>query len=1012
MTKANQTLWGSLSLFAALFLLLAISNVQGASAAINESQYEGQSSQTTADLIYLIPGANLMIDGAYRRSQDIHSYDIQTDSWSFVVDASDLGIGSIDAFQVMSNGIIYLGVDGTRDLTSQGLGIVTDHDILKFTPTSLGDVTAGTLELYFDGSDVDLTGGGEVVESFAILSNGDLIMGATHELVAGGISVKSGSLARFSPTSTGETTSGTWSVYLDGTDIIDNATGFEGITGVYVEEQPTGLEDVYMTFKSDIVIGGNSIPKGNIIKCDPTTLGTTTNCSTSVFWDGAVHGLAGNRLNGLSIEFSSAGPTPTPGATNTPTPIVTNTPTATTIPPTATPTNTPIPSSCGGLEQEAENGTIIGSKFQTDSGLGASGGQYIHVPEANGANDAPSGTDASLNNNYVSYCFTAPATGDYQIEGWVAYAGPSKGSSDSFFVQVDGGPTDGYLWQTGGDTTSTSFVSDWVADRGVVDPVVVNLTAGDHTLKVHLREDGTLLDKLVLVPQFALPTPTATPTGGSTATPTNTPAATPTNTPTPTSVVTNTPTATTVPPTATPTNTPTPSSCGGLEQEAENGTIIGSKFQTDSGLGASGGQYIHVPEANGANDAPSGTDASLNNNYVSYCFTAPATGDYQLEGWVAYAGPSKGSSDSFFVQVDNAPSDGYLWQTGGNTTSTSFVSDWAADRGVVDPVVVNLTAGDHTIKVHLREDGTLLDKLVLVPQFVLPTGPTWTQINTTAQPDITDGYAMAYDSVRDVVVLYGGGQTWPYSNETWEFDGTNWTQIATTAEPNALYGMTLVYDDTRNKVVLFGGSNNQDTALNETWEYNGGTWLQVSPTNSPPARSSHAATWDSGNNRMLIHGGNEQANALNDLWAFNGTVWTQITTTNAPAARTNHAIAYHNSELLLYGGRDATGILLSETAILDLTTLAWTTSSGSDPGGRQKQALVYWPDEAKFVLMGGTASASESYARFTWEHGAGGTWNNLADGPSIMSQWPPVAVYDAADSSIVVFVGTQTWVLK
>ena len=73
-----------------------------------------------------------------------------------------------------------------------------------------------------------------------------------------------------------------------------------------------------------------------------------------------------------------------------------------------------------------------------------------------------------------------------------------------------------------------------------MDPVIVNLTAGEHMLKVHLREDGTFLDKIALVPLGPVPTATNTPV---LPTATNTPVL-------PTS--TNTP----VPPTST--NTPVP----------------------------------------------------------------------------------------------------------------------------------------------------------------------------------------------------------------------------------------------------------------------------------------------------------------------------------------------------------------------------------------------------------------------------------------------------------------------
>ncbi|MFK7805369.1 MAG: polysaccharide deacetylase family protein [Anaerolineae bacterium] len=311
------------------------------------------------------------------------------------------------------------------------------------------------------------------------------------------------------------------------------------------------------------------------------------------------------------------------------------------------------------------------------------------------------------------------------------------------------------------------------------------------------------------------------------------------------------------------------------------------------------------------------------------------------------------------------------------------------------------------------ETPTLTPTLLPTPT-PLPADPVWTQVVTAGQPDVTDGYALAHDSTRGVTILYGGGRTWPYSQETWEFDGTSWSQIATTAVPNARYGMTLIYNSLHNKTFLFGGSDELDNELNETWEYVGGTWLQVSPAVSPPVRTGHAAAWDDANGRMLIHGGNELGIALADLWAFDGSEWVELSPINSPSARTEHTLAINSGELILYGGRLADGTLSNEIAHLELESLNWIITGNGDPGGRQKHTAVFWPDRDRFVVMGGTASASESYASLAWSFNAG-MWESFADGPAVMTTRPAVAVYatdDSSSGSIIVFTGTQTWVLK
>ncbi|MEM8863548.1 MAG: hypothetical protein AAGD96_35015, partial [Chloroflexota bacterium] len=103
--------------------------------------------------------------------------------------------------------------------------------------------------------------------------------------------------------------------------------------------------------------------------------------------------------------------------------------------------------------------------------------------------------------------------------------------------------------------------------------------------------------------------------------------------------------------------------------------------------------------------------------------------------------------------------------------------------------------------------------------------------------------------------------------------------------------------------------------------------------------------------------------------------------------------------------------LSSDLAVLDLPTSAWTVTSGGDPGGRQKHTAAYHSDRGWTIVMGGTASASESYANLVWTFD-GSTWGAIADGPAVMQSSPAVAVYDSADQAIIVFTGTQTWVLK
>ena len=74
-------------------------------------------------------------------------------------DGSDVGLTTsshdVDAVELLADGRILLSTTGKATV---GGVTVADEDLLAFTPTQLGNVTSGTAAVYFDGSDVELSG--------------------------------------------------------------------------------------------------------------------------------------------------------------------------------------------------------------------------------------------------------------------------------------------------------------------------------------------------------------------------------------------------------------------------------------------------------------------------------------------------------------------------------------------------------------------------------------------------------------------------------------------------------------------------------------------------------------------------------------------------------------------------------------------------------------------------------------------------------------------------------------
>ncbi len=157
-------------------------------------------------------------------------------------------------------------------------------------------------------------------------------------------------------------------------------------------------------------------------------------------------------------------------------------------------------------------------------------------------------------------------------------------------------------------------------------------------------------------------------------------------------------------------------------------------------------------------------------------------------------------------------------------------------------------------------------------------------------PDGRNGFAMAYDSDRETMVIHGGqtigiGVPAVFHQGSWESaSGQAWAFAADPGpSPRAFHAAA--YDPERHRTVLFGGywqgppgpgpAPAAKQTFAETWEYDGTTWTQKHPAESPDARSGHAMTWDPVRKRVVLFGGTTHAGtvATPALWEWDGSTW-------------------------------------------------------------------------------------------------------------------------------------------
>jgi hypothetical protein len=271
-----------------------------------------------------------------------------------------------------------------------------------------------------------------------------------------------------------------------------------------------------------------------------------------------------------------------------------------------------------------------------------------------------------------------------------------------------------------------------------------------------------------------------------------------------------------------------------------------------------------------------------------------------------------------------------------------------------------------------------------------------------------NAHALAYDSKRGRVVLFGGADAAEVLGDTWEWDGSRCTQISTTG-PGPRTFATMAYDSARRRVVLFGGNRvlfgktlADNIYLDDTWEWDGQTWLQIK-VSGPPPRAEAAMVFDSRRGRVVLFGGHNRAsgerNWLGDTWEWNGKTWTQVSTIG-PAPRNGAAMVFDNDRgrTVLFGG-SAGGVACGETWEWD--GKQWVENRLAATEGRFNSVMAYDEGRHRVIRFGGNFAGTRTGD--TWEYN-GKLWKQLSSiGPAARNH--SAMVYDVRRKKMILLAG-------
>jgi hypothetical protein len=297
-----------------------------------------------------------------------------------------------------------------------------------------------------------------------------------------------------------------------------------------------------------------------------------------------------------------------------------------------------------------------------------------------------------------------------------------------------------------------------------------------------------------------------------------------------------------------------------------------------------------------------------------------------------------------------------------------------------------------------------------IPSLALaqPDCVRWQAINPANRPTPRYAHMMAFDSRRNVTVLFGGnlagGSTPTYGNDTWEYDGTNWTLRTFDTSPIARGTGAMVFDSARGVCVLFGGQDAHGN-FGDTWEYDGQAWTRrADGAPAPSPRLGHFMAFDSRRQRTVLFGGwggtALPGVLLGDTWEWDGTSWQQRFIPGAPLPRVSGAMAFDDirGKVVMFAGG---GNFRATAETWEYDGASWALRFNSVSFWRITPAMAFDHARGRCVAWGGILGNIRYADEFQWD---GHAWINF-DIPGPIGRSDSVMAYDSARRRVILFGG-------
>lgn len=245
------------------------------------------------------------------------------------------------------------------------------------------------------------------------------------------------------------------------------------------------------------------------------------------------------------------------------------------------------------------------------------------------------------------------------------------------------------------------------------------------------------------------------------------------------------------------------------------------------------------------------------------------TWEWDTQGWQQLDVSGPDACSHFTLEYDHVLGKVLLFG-GGDAETNSFTDMWSWDGREWEQLDSQTPAARfHAMSAADGEHGSIF--LIggfdinnqMVDEMWAWDGAAWEQLDIPRPPALSHA-RMVFDSNRVQLVLFGGSTRsripLDLQDETWILTDGVWQQADVDGPaPSPRGGQMMAYDPVRDRVVLFGGFDAANRELADTWEWNGNSWICVDECDA--VSLTPAAAQDTG---VYLYQNNPQRNGAYD----------------------------------------------------------------------------------------------------------------------------------------------------